>query len=762
MTRPRLERNSTQEPPTAHRASSILPYCPRRSDSYPTASLKEFRRTRSWPPRGYTADDTLNPRQAEDLICAGASTFKGYSDEVKNARPGHFRFYAVMEAEHCARTDRAPFQDHAFADISFNATASAENAFPWLSLEHPCMAYCFGKRPGTTTLSFKTSKSGILGPLLEYESTAKPRRIKLFTILDRLRHLETGIEEDVRRTPHTDSVIETVNGIQDPAELYRYLYTKLIEDPDADMEPHYGLEQQMTDLIIVLTNSDWIDFSQPRNQIVAKYFDSPDETKKQKFFHQLLLSVELYLRVHSLHHEDKLKRRLLSQLPPIVQWDLALAQRWLENMSIQKTSISSKQTSFSFELRSKNRQKDALRTFAATLKWPNLSEIDTVLQEDDPSEKELEERSADALSWFSAVVLPGTTMPWLLMNTLVDCDSGTGDALRYLTHMHPAAGFQYRANTYWSYKSIVGKVLGAARGVKAIAGWIGPCNYSPDLKRTECAFIRQRAPPEQQLTIDDVSSMGSRTDPLGPRDASYPVDDYELVVPDTDDVTDAIRVQKLEFKPAKNQPNMSRLGEGAPLTFDAAIVFAWRGQSWPMRLRFDVDLVAAYPCHQGPHGETASVQFEWCTMTNTVMAVLFYDYAYRAVKVDEDLVDIHGWRSHSPTSRSSSRPSSSHQPLPSPSPSLSSALTATSTSGEQDLPANVALEKVLVIEALGVSDNEVFARAWCAHWGHSAVVANVKETCMACAIREAYAACISVVILTEGGRAGEDDGGIDG
>ena len=61
------------------------------------------------------------------------------------------------------------------------------------------------------------------------------------------------------------------------------------------------------------------------------------------------------------------------------------------------------------------------------------------------------------------------------------------------------------------------------------------------------------------------------------------------------------------------------------------------------------------------------------------------------------------------------------------------------------------------VEALGVSDNEVFARAWCAHHGHSAIVANIKETCMSCAIREAYAACVSVVILTEGGVVKEND-----
>ncbi|KAK4998474.1 hypothetical protein LTR28_013671, partial [Elasticomyces elasticus] len=47
------------------------------------------------------------------------------------------------------------------------------------------------------------------------------------------------------------------------------------------------------------------------------------------------------------------------------------------------------------------------------------------------------------------------------------------------------------------------------------------------------------------------------------------------------------------------------------------------------------------------------------------------------------------------------------------------------------------INNVLVIEAFGVSDNEVFARAWCAQSGVSALVADVRQTCMACAIREA-------------------------
>ncbi|KAI9851718.1 MAG: hypothetical protein M1830_006882, partial [Pleopsidium flavum] len=59
-------------------------------------------------------------------------------------------------------------------------------------------------------------------------------------------------------------------------------------------------------------------------------------------------------------------------------------------------------------------------------------------------------------------------------------------------------------------------------------------------------------------------------------------------------------------------------------------------------------------------------------------------------------------------------------------------------------------DKVLAVEVFGVPDNEVCARAWCAHFGLSAITANIHETCMACAIREAYAARVNVLILSEG------------
>jgi len=67
------------------------------------------------------------------------------------------------------------------------------------------------------------------------------------------------------------------------------------------------------------------------------------------------------------------------------------------------------------------------------------------------------------------------------------------------------------------------------------------------------------------------------------------------------------------------------------------------------------------------------------------------------------------------------------------------------------------MEKVLVIEAFGITDNEVLARAWCSHWALSAVVADMEKTCLGCAVREAYAACLNVVILIEALEEVDDD-----
>jgi hypothetical protein len=172
-----------------------LTYRTRKSDPFPTQSQKqEFRNIPTWPPRGYSADAALSPKEALEFIAEGANTFKGYAVAVPNI-PGMFRFYAVMESEHIGRSDRADFYHDSFKKVSLDSTGSSEPTFPWTSLEQPSMAYCFGKYPGTTTLNYRIGKAGCTQLPMTVSAKIKPRKIKLLHILDRLRELENGLEK---------------------------------------------------------------------------------------------------------------------------------------------------------------------------------------------------------------------------------------------------------------------------------------------------------------------------------------------------------------------------------------------------------------------------------------------------------------------------------------------------------------------------------------------------------------------------------------
>lgn len=344
----------------------------------------------------------------------------------------------------------------------------------------------------------------------------------------------------------------------------------------------------------------------------------------------------------------------------------------------------------------------------------------TLSEEEDPNEL-LEDRSINCMSWFTGLLLPGKSMPWIVMNALTDCDPDVPEEFHNLSQATPNVGFQYKGHTYWSWECIVGKVLGAAAGVAQIAGWIGPCSASADLDRSEMAVINQIPPRGNKITPSDARSMAQNSDPLGAHQTTYPVDDYVLPIPNTDDPVEDIRIERLNFSPAACNPKgihaIGRLGEGGSpsqrkpvVVFDASITFAitveHRARSWKVSLRHDTPFIAAYPCQKGPH-------------------VLFCEYQHRIIFADK-LVEMPFWGASGGGSGEDSEPEEG--------------------GGSQNNPGGV--EEVLVVEAFGVPDNEVFARAWCSFWGLPAITADINTTCMACAVREAYAALVSVVILT--------------
>lgn len=273
-----------------------------------------------WPPPGFTERDELTQKQAEDFILKGVPIFEGRKLPIPHASDDYYALYVLCRGERDPDADCAKFFKSAFTAATMQLRGSGLATKPWDTLEQPSMAFRYGDRPGTVTLNQWAASSGRLHPYIKLrDSGVSPRNIEMASILERLRHLEKGFEED------------------NPELMYKNLYGTLLKDPDKFFSPHKAMEKQIADLIIVLSTPQWIDFSDPRNQIVGKFFSGTsikDNSDHRRFFHQLLLSIELDLRINSNHHADEPKYKLVSQLPPSIAWDLALARKWRECMSM--------------------------------------------------------------------------------------------------------------------------------------------------------------------------------------------------------------------------------------------------------------------------------------------------------------------------------------------------------------------------------------------------------------------------------------------
>ncbi len=277
-----------------------------------------------WLPCAFASVHELSEQQAEDFIKVGAPVYSGHRVSIPHASEDYFALYVTCEGVP-GGDDCAKFYKPAFSVISFQTSGPGIANRPWETLEQPSLAFCYGERPGTITLNHWASMSGRLKPTVALRDPGvKPREVDLFAIIDRLIYLETDFEED------------------DEDLMYKRLYKVLLKDPDRFLRPHKAMEKQIADLIIVLSGPQWIDFSDSRNHVIAKYFAGAsyaEEARYKKFFHQLLLSIELDVRINSKYHAETPKQKLLSQLPPCIAWDLALSRKWRECISIKKLKM---------------------------------------------------------------------------------------------------------------------------------------------------------------------------------------------------------------------------------------------------------------------------------------------------------------------------------------------------------------------------------------------------------------------------------------
>lgn len=286
-----------------------------------------------WPPSAYGPEAELPLGHAMQLICKGVPVFKGHLRRIPHTRDTFHSTYATVAGNQGDEHDGINQHDAMTQLMTMRTMGPGAASSPWGTVEQPSYAFYFGRLPGTVTLNQWATTASLTPPSLAIrDSGAVPRDVDLVRVFGRLKDLELGIEDD------------------DVDFMYKNLYRKFLKDPDRLLSPHKTLDKQITDLILVLSRpGHWIDFSMPKNQIVTRFiFDTAHVNHQQylKFFHQLLLSMELDLRIHSRQHSEWAKDKLLEQLPPAIRWNLALSRRWRANVRIEAYGSTADQGAF--------------------------------------------------------------------------------------------------------------------------------------------------------------------------------------------------------------------------------------------------------------------------------------------------------------------------------------------------------------------------------------------------------------------------------
>ncbi|KAL9578662.1 MAG: hypothetical protein Q9212_005576 [Teloschistes hypoglaucus] len=625
----------------------------------------------SWPPKGLSDRSVLFFKEASVLIAKGAVCFEATFKAANHGGEHDVHLYPLLGFMNGPQVREATSPDAILADcMSYSLNGTTDSPEPWSTLEQPSMTLCFGRFPGTVTLTRYLGALNRQTASVDNTPKAMLHEVSFYQITDRLRYLQ-----EVREAPFEMSEQEE-----------DFLHSELISDLGPD-ETRGTLEQDIDALSSLLNSHIWIDFSDLRNQVVAQQFvNQTDPMGLEIFLHQMLLSAELDRRIRlQASIEGRGDNHVVPGSSRKVAWSVLLSRIFLRMVGFECCGFGSAGLIPTL-LIDKTRQLDKIWDISDALHWPDMEEVKMHVQKESGGRAMRFGWSAPSLTFLLGITLPGPSASFSAMSCLVDCSPAYQETLAGLHEMRRQSGFQYLTNTYWQWESVVGKVLGAMEGPKCVAGWIGPCTFTPDLDAVQYVRIYQKRPAER-MKNRDRKTIAQRSDPLGLRDTKYRVSDFVMVSPDLNKCVYDIEVEKLAFKIHKD-PNT---GEPADLLeHDVAVQFLINGASWPVRLRYDVSFIAAAACWSGPH-------------------VLAREYAYKSVCVQKLTTNFKwaGW------------------------------------DGVTDSPAGYPYE---------MDDDTVLLVETCAHMGLSAVVSDISITCLACAIREAYAACMAVVIVSNTSR----------
>ncbi|KAJ5689115.1 hypothetical protein N7462_003507 [Penicillium macrosclerotiorum] len=370
------------------------------------------------------------------------------------------------------------------------------------------------------------------------------------------------------------------------------------------------------------------------------------------------------------------------------------SERWINGVDL-KFPDPEEQSDY-VEIRSlvHEQQAEGLVRFAELMAWPAIGEMRRLVEEAYPKILAGENCNRHLYDWLYGLMLPGNAFVFTIMAALV---AATPSIQHLESAQYYMSGLILQDRSYWRVKSVLGRVLGGMKGVRAGNGWAGPFPR-PVASSTEeiadgwwrvhardVAFNRfmprdqpadgGRFPPflrreENSTKADWIRGINDRSEwvvPLGPRNLSDKVE------------FQAIKLRKIGLtSPEPTQASTTTLQntneQQQPEPEQRAVLeLRINDKLVEFTLYSNPIFVAAPQCVDGPH----AVQKQDYEKLQNVLSV-------------------------------------------------------------SQLPGYVHNEKrVLIIDASGQGECELAARAWCSENGQHAVLARGHGTCLACAVKAA-------------------------
>ncbi|OAL24156.1 hypothetical protein AYO22_05815 [Fonsecaea multimorphosa] len=407
-------------------------------------------------------------------------------------------------------------------------------------------------------------------------------------------------------------------------------------------------------------------------------------------------------------------------------------------------------------------------------------------------------------SWLSAMILPGTSICDILMSTLLENDPNPHTLKDLGTASLPlrGSGFVLDGSSWWSKSCIVGRVMAPMQGAKESMGWVYTPKFVPLYENTSkplsTRWVKIKSFPvptdRDRPRIFDGEKLAEDSTPLGKGKGGIMGTEFSMV---TDHVLDDASTPEVTVKDIKvhlSSSDVTATSAEHPLSawaqFDLILGPSRSHQSSrdvpaietrQLQIRYGLDravyFVTSYPCRL-PHGHATfksgsqdahhehhhpkhvkgvaehipahPLHKTYSYVTKTLAEIVENPHLDppNPTRMGDEGVWVIDARSHgcSPHNSETNLAGETPTPASSPPPPASAAGAGASTVTSPKVHLDYLQHYLHGSSDPQLWKKDILVRAWCAEKGRNAIVARVGRTCLSCAIREAKALEISVII----------------